>query len=101
MQEIKTQAKSLGDQNKDFQEAERLWAKQDHLVKVKFPEFQRLILKKFEDRVPGLTLKDGTLVYNNTSLDELSGAEVIELSLKLMALGSGGQFVFINEFEGP
>ena len=99
VQEIKTQAKSLGDQNKDFQEAERLWAKQDHLVKVKFPEFQRLILKKFEDRVPGLTLKDGTLVYNNTSLDELSGAEVIELSLKLMALGSGGQFVFINEFE--
>ena len=104
---IARQASRLGDEAESvkkaydqFKKKEEEWKVMDTLLKNKWPIFVTKVLEPIKDQVPGLKVETGGgFTYNGVSLDELSGAESIDLSLKLMKAETKSNLIVIDEFE--
>lgn len=71
----------------------------DMLVKEAMPIIRKKVLAPIGNSIKGLKVEDDDITYNGISVDTLSGSEVVELSVKLMALEQRSNLLFINEAE--
>ena len=97
---LKDETKSVKKAYDQYKEKEEEWKVMDVLIKNKWPIFVTKVLEPIKDKVPGLNIEEGgNFTYNGVSLDELSGAESIELGLKLMKVDTKSNLLVIDEFE--
>ena len=96
---IKSVEKELKGQKEEADKVEKEWKAFDYLIKKGLPILQQRILAPIKEKVPGLEIKEGIFTYKGIPLDTLSGSEVVQLSLKLMALQENANILLINEAE--
>ena len=71
----------------------------DLKIKNDLKELKERKLGPVLEKVPGLSFDSGKFFYEKKSIDELSGSEIIELSIKLLSLRDKGTLICINEAE--
>ena len=99
-QVIKDKKKEIQNDRAESDLAVSEWKEADRIVKSEFNIFMEKTLKPIQEKVPGLSIKDGEFRLNGVSLDELSGSEVIKLGIELMRLeNNGSNLILINEAE--
>ena len=97
---LRDEKESVDKAEKQFKAKHAEWNVMDVLIKKHWPKFVSKTLEPIKDKVPGLKIEDGgKFTYNEIPIDELSGAESIDLGIKLMKAEAKSNILVIDEFE--